>query len=137
MEVKRCYSIKCLHFLNQLWLNQCQNKSMRLKNTLNFHNSFNFVTNTQTQVRQLNMSIRKDSLEGSLDRVIFAAELEFPKILVPRLPQHISDVNTDCAGKSEWPKQLYSLYLTSFFRHWYIFIFIILILIDFNWWCLV
>ena len=71
---------------------------MRLKNTLNFHNSFNFVTNTQTQVRQLNMSIRKDSLEGSLDRVIFAAELEFPKILVPRLPQHISDVNTECAG---------------------------------------
>ena len=31
---------------------------------------------------------RKDSLEGSLDRVLFAAELEFPKILVPRLPQH-------------------------------------------------
>ena len=26
---------------------------------------------------------RKDSLEGSLDRVLFAAELEFPKILVP------------------------------------------------------
>ena len=25
---------------------------------------------------------RKDSLEGSLDRVLFAAELEFPKILV-------------------------------------------------------
>ena len=31
---------------------------------------------------------RKDSLEGSLDRVLFAAELEFPKILVPRLHQH-------------------------------------------------
>ena len=27
---------------------------------------------------------RKDSLEGSLDRVLFAAELDFPKILVPR-----------------------------------------------------
>ena len=26
---------------------------------------------------------QKDSLEGSLDRVLFAAELEFPKILVP------------------------------------------------------
>ena len=72
---------------------------MRLRNILNFHNSFNFVTNTQTQVRQLNMSIQKDSLEGSLDQVIFAAELEFPKILVPRLPQHISDVNIECAGK--------------------------------------
>ena len=47
---------------------------------------------------------RKDSLEGSLDRVLFATELEFPKILVPRLPHHTSDVNTECAGKSEWLK---------------------------------
>ena len=31
---------------------------------------------------------REDSLEGSLDRVLFAAEFEFSKILVPRLPQH-------------------------------------------------
>ena len=29
---------------------------------------------------------QKDSLEGSLDRVLFAAELDFPKVLVPRLP---------------------------------------------------
>ena len=29
---------------------------------------------------------RKDSLEGIVDRVLFAAELEFPKILVPSLP---------------------------------------------------
>ena len=49
---------------------------------------------------------RKDSLEGSLDRVLFAAKLEFPKILVPRLPQHTSNVNTGCARKS---KHLYSL----------------------------
>ena len=48
---------------------------------------------------------RKDSLEGSLDRVLFAAELEFPKILVTRLPQNLSNVNNECAGKS---KQLYS-----------------------------
>ena len=41
------------------------------------------------------------SLEGSLDRVLFAAELEFPKILVPRLPQHTLNVNIECAGKSE------------------------------------
>ena len=45
---------------------------------------------------------RKDSLEGSLDRVLLAVELEFPKILVPRLPQHTSDVNIECAEKSEW-----------------------------------
>ena len=65
---------------------------------------------------------RKDSLEGSLDRVLFVAELEFLTILVPRLPQHTSDVNTECAGKSEWSKQLYSLYLTSFLEHLYILI---------------
>ena len=47
---------------------------------------------------------RKDSLKGTLDRVLLAAELEFPKILVPRLPQHISNVNTECAGKPEWSK---------------------------------
>ena len=59
---------------------------------------------------------RKDSLEGSLDRVLLAAELEFPKILVPRLPQHTSDVNIECAGKSEWSKQQCSLHVASFFE---------------------
>ena len=48
---------------------------------------------------------RKDSLESSLDRVLLTAELEFPKILVPRLSQHTSNVNSECAGKSEWSKQ--------------------------------
>ena len=43
---------------------------------------------------------RKDSLEGNLGRVLFAAELEFPKILVPRLPQHTSNINIETAGKS-------------------------------------
>ena len=28
-------------------------------------------------------------------------ELEFPKIVVPRLPQNTSNVNTECAGKSK------------------------------------
>ena len=32
-------------------------------------------------------------MEGSLDRVLFVIELEFLKILVPRLRQNISDVN--------------------------------------------
>ena len=49
---------------------------------------------------------RKDSLEGSLDRVLFATELEFPKILAPRLPQNTQNVNIEYAGKL---KQLYSL----------------------------
>ena len=49
---------------------------------------------------------RKDSLEGSLDWVLFAAELEFRKILVPRLSQNSSNGGIECAGKS---KQLYFL----------------------------
>ena len=65
---------------------------------------------------------RKDSLEGSLYRVLFAAEHEFPKILVPRLPQHTSDVKIEYVGKSVWSKQLYYLYVTSFLEHRYILI---------------
>ena len=60
---------------------------------------------------------REDSLEGSLDRVLLGAELEFLKTLVPRLPQHTSNVNIQCAGKSKWSKQLYFLYVTSFLEH--------------------
>ena len=36
---------------------------------------------------------RKDSLEGSLDRVLFAAEPEFSKILVPKLPYQMEALN--------------------------------------------
>ena len=63
-----------------------------------------------------------DILEGSLDRVLFVAELEFPKVLVPRLPQNTSNVCIEYAGKSGWSKQLYSSYATSNFEHWYILI---------------
>ena len=49
----------------------------------------------------------KDGLEGSLNRVLFVSELELPKILVPRLPQHTSNVNIEYAGKSEYSQQLY------------------------------
>ena len=44
---------------------------------------------------------RKDSLKGSLNRELFADELEFWKMLVRRLPQHTSNVNIKCAGKSK------------------------------------
>ena len=57
---------------------------------------------------------RKDNLEGSLDQVLLAAELEFPKIITLRLPQHTSTVNTECAGESEWSNQLCFLYVTRF-----------------------
>ena len=49
---------------------------------------------------------REATLKGSLDRVLFVTTREFPNILVPRLPQNISDGNIECVGKS---KQLYSL----------------------------
>ena len=44
---------------------------------------------------------RRDSLEGSLVRVLLATELEFPKTLVLRLFQNTSNVNIECAGKSK------------------------------------
>ena len=47
-----------------------------------------------------------DSLEGSLVRVLFVAELKFLKILVPKVPQNSSNLHTECGEKS---KELYSL----------------------------
>ena len=70
---------------------------------------------------------RKDSLEGSLGRVFFAAELDFPKILETRVPQNSSNVNIECVGKS---KQLYSLCDQLLGSLMYL-LFIILILICF------
>ena len=42
---------------------------------------------------------RKDCMEDSLDQVLFAAELEFLKILVLGLPQNKSNIKTEYAGK--------------------------------------
>ena len=70
------------------------------------------VANLHENIKEIQIYVlyshkkRKDSLEGCLDRVLLATELEFPEILVPRLPQNASNVNTECAGKS---KQLYSI----------------------------
>ena len=80
---------------------------------------------------------RKDSLERSLDRVLLSAELEFTKILVPRLPQHTLDVNIECAAKSKWSKQQCSLHVTSFLEHWYILILLSWYQSVFYLWCLV
>ena len=49
---------------------------------------------------------RKNSLEGSLDQVLFAAEHVFPKILIPKLQQNASNVYAECAGEQ---KHRYSL----------------------------
>ena len=45
-----------------------------------------------------------DSREGGHDRVVFAAKLDFPKALVPWLPENTLNVSIDSVGKSE---QLY------------------------------
>ena len=63
-----------------------------------------FVTSKFSKLRNSHKK-RKDSLEGSLDLVLFAAECKVPKILVARLSQNTSSVNIECAGKS---KRLYS-----------------------------
>ena len=72
----------------------------------------------------------KDSLESNLDRILFAAKLKFPKILVPRIPHNSSNVNIECVGKS---KQMHSIYsLCDEFLGAIIYLhFIILILICF------
>ena len=69
---------------------------------------YTFLSNNNNMINKLHHSHkkRKDSMEGSLVRVLLAAELEFPKILVPMLPQDTSNVSIECARKS---KQLYYL----------------------------
>ena len=74
---------------------------------------------------------RKDCLKGSLDQVLFAAEFEFPKILVPRLSQHTSNVNIECAGKVSMAKTTVFFIFDQLLRALIHLNFIILILICF------
>ena len=74
---------------------------------------------------------RKDSLEGSLDLVLVAAELEFPKILVPRLPQHTSDVKIEYTVESHYGQNNCIIYRDQLLGALTHFNFIILILICF------
>ena len=53
----------------------------------------------------------------SLDRVIFAAKLELPKILIPRFPQNTLNVNNAWAENQNY----YNLYVISLFEHKYLF----------------
>ena len=50
-------------------------------------------TCVESQLKHHSHKKRKDSLEGSLVRVLFVVENEFLKMLVPKLPQNISNVN--------------------------------------------
>ena len=64
----------------------------RIKNILDI---YSILTIVQYTLLIHSHKKRKDGLEGSLMRVLFAAELEFPKILVPRLPQNTPNVNIE------------------------------------------
>ena len=77
--------------------------SQRMERWINFRKTY-FFTNGITSYRIYKK--QKDSLEGSLDRALLVVELNFPKILVRRLPLHTSNVNNEFTGRS---KQLYSL----------------------------
>ena len=44
---------------------------------------------------------QKDTLKSSLVRVLFAAAIDFAKILILRLPQNTSNVNIESSGKSK------------------------------------
>ena len=50
---------------------------------------------------RINIGIRNGKIVWKL--VLFAAGLEFPKILIPRLPQNSSNVNNECARMSKQP----------------------------------
>ena len=75
---------------------------------------------------------RKHSPEGSLERALFAAELEFPRMPVPRLPQYTSSAIIECAGKSEQPYSLCDQLLVAIMYSFYCSD-IILFLIDYAW----
>ena len=53
---------------------------------------------------------KKNSLKSNLVRVLFAAEIDFPKILVLRLPENTSNVNIESSGKI---KKICIIYVTN------------------------
>ena len=89
-----------------------------------------WLTYHSAKFLQLNKIIRNGKIiwKGSPVRISFAAEHEFPKMLVPRLPQNTSSVNIESTGKL---KQLYYLcdHLLGFLIYLY---FIVLILLCFQ-----
>ena len=82
-----------------------------------------------TVIKYLSLEHSHKKRKGSLDRALSAAELEFPKILVPRQPQNTSNVSyTKGAGKS---KQLYSvcdqLFVALIYLHFIVLILMFLV----------
>ena len=90
--------------------------------------------------KRYSIVIRNGKIVGKVAWIGYYLRLNL-KILVPRLPQHTSNVNTECAGNSDWSKLQYSLYVshnvTSFLEHWYTFIiyFDINLFLIYDAWC--
>ena len=99
MKTRKPSTRKNILLVKEMFLIANENVICRSRNILKI-SYWKLVTSTDRSHKK-----RNDSFEGSLDRVLFVAELDFPKILVPRLPQETSNLNNDCPRK---PKQLYS-----------------------------
>ena len=110
-----------LSFLIQIITESTLHTSSHCVLTISFNRFITFIKWSKN-CNSHNHNKQKDLLEGSLDQVLIPAELDFSKILVPRLFQHTSNVNIEIARKSEWLKQMYSLYVTSLLKHWFILI---------------
>ena len=122
-------------FVSQLnyWQMFCARYSLLLMYIINLSNIlysvyFTFILFIQFSIVILYMHShkkQKNTLKSSLVRVLFAAEIDFPKILVLRLPQNTSNVNIE------------SIYLENSLELWYIFILLSWYWSVFNWLCLV
>ena len=102
-QKKKEFLFSNVYFAQGNFLKRLYFISMYGERWINFRKTYLF-TNDITSYRSYKK--QKDSLEGSLDRALLAAELKFPKILVRRLPLHTSNVNNEFTGRS---KQRYSL----------------------------
>ena len=133
--IQICYVLVYFFFVSQLnyWQMFCARYSLLLMYIINLSNIlysvyFTFILFIQFSIVILYMHShkkQKNTLKSSLVRVLFAAEIDFPKILVLRLPQNTSNVNIE------------SIYLENSLELWYIFILLSWYWSVFNWLCLV
>ena len=95
-------SVYQIYYRLYIWLDKvCHYLCNLLCTTFLLHFFFNFKL-IITNIAKLLLGYEdKHSLEGSLDLVLFVAELDFLKILLPRLPQNPSNVNIECTTKSK------------------------------------
>ena len=79
---------------------------MAVENKVPTVNNFYVKIKCENIYITLATAIRNGKIVWKIVWIEYLFELDFPKILVPRLPPNASNVNIECDGKS---KQLYSL----------------------------